>query len=175
MDREMGIFLEVFTEWSFLLLRNRNATVPAETRQIMDLLDRLPKKDDYLASGMGATADSAIGNERLLMPQILNGLKKNEFIFLLQPQYELNTRKIIGAEALVRWNHPALGEISPAVFIPVLENNGYITKLDQKIWEDVCAMIRRWIDEGVKPLAISINVTKQTCLQWMLWRSLMNF
>lgn len=105
----------------------------------MDLLDRLPKKDDYSASGMGATADSAIGNERLLMPQILNGLKKNEFIFLLQPQYELNTRKIIGAEALVRWNHPALGEISPAVFIPVLENNGYITKLYQKIWEDVCS------------------------------------
>lgn len=98
------------------------------------------------------------------MPQILNGLKKNEFIFLLQPQYELNTRKIIGAEALVRWNHPALGEISPAVFIPVLENNGYITKLDQKIWEDVCAMIRRWIDEGIKPLAISINVTKTDLL-----------
>lgn len=165
MDREMGIFLEVFhrvilpTTQEQERYRSRR-----ETRQIMDLLDRLPKKDDYLASGMGATADSAIGNERLLMPQILNGLKKNEFIFLLQPQYELNTRKIIGAEALVRWNHPALGEISPAVFIPVLENNGYITKLDQKIWEDVCAMIRRWIDEGVKPLAISINVTKTDLL-----------
>lgn len=165
MDREMGIFLEVFhrvvlpTTQEQERYRSRR-----ETRQIMDLLDRLPKKDDYSASGMGATADSAIGNERLLMPQILNGLKKNEFIFLLQPQYELNTRKIIGAEALVRWNHPALGEISPAVFIPVLENNGYITKLDQKIWEDVCAMIRRWIDEGVKPLAISINVTKTDLL-----------
>ena len=95
---------------------------------------------------------------------IIRYIKKNEFIFLLQPQYELNTRKIIGAEALVRWNHPALGEISPAVFIPVLENNGYITKLDQKIWEDVCAMIRRWIDEGIKPLASSINVTKTDLL-----------
>ena len=100
MDREMGIFLEVFhrvvlpTTQEQERYRSRR-----ETRQIMDLLDRLPKKDDYSASGMGATADSAIGNERLLMPQILNGLKKNEFIFLLQPQYELNTRKIIGAEA----------------------------------------------------------------------------
>ena len=87
MDREMGIFLEVFhrvvlpTTQEQERYRSRR-----ETRQIMDLLDRLPKKDDYLASGMGATADSAIGNERLLMPQILNGLKKNEFIFLLQPQ-----------------------------------------------------------------------------------------
>lgn len=77
MDREMGIFLEVFhrvvlpTTQEQERYRSRR-----ETRQIMDLLDRLPKKDDYSASGMRATADSAIGNERLLMPQILNGLKK---------------------------------------------------------------------------------------------------
>ena len=165
MDREMGIFLEVFhrvvlpTTQEQERYRSRR-----ETRQIMDLLDRLPKKDDYSASGMGATADSAIGNERLLMPQILNGLKKNEFIFLLQPQYELNTRKIIGAEALVRWNHPVLGVISPSVFIPVLESNGYITKLDQYIWEEVCKTIRVWIDEGIRPIPIAVNVTKTDVL-----------
>ena len=164
MDREWDAFWKFSQSGPPTTQEQERYRSRRETRQIMDLLDRLPKKDDYSASGMRATADSAIGNERLLMPQILNGLKKNEFIFLLQPQYELNTRKIIGAEALVRWNHPALGEISPAVFIPVLENNGYITKLDQKIWEDVCAMIRRWIDEGVKPLAISINVTKTDLL-----------
>ncbi len=77
------------------------------------------------------------GNERVLMPQILDGLRKNEFTFFLQPRYELNTRKVIGAEALVRWNHPVLGVVSPAVFLPVLESNGYITKLDQYIWEEV--------------------------------------
>ena len=69
-------------------------------------------------------------DERVLMPQILDGLRKNEFTFFLQPRYDLNTRRVVGAEALVRWNHPVLGVISPAVFIPVLENNGYITKLD---------------------------------------------
>ena len=91
-------------------------------------------------------------------------LATGQFEVYLQPKYQIRDGRLAGAEALVRWNHPALGEISPAVFIPVLENNGYITKLDQKIWEDVCAMIRRWIDEGIKPLAISINVTKTDLL-----------
>ena len=48
--------------------------------------------------GSGSTS----GNEQILMPQILDGLKKNEFVFFLQPRYELNTRKVIGAEALIR-------------------------------------------------------------------------
>lgn len=56
------------------------------------------------------------------MPQILQGLKDGEFIFYLQPRFDLNNRNIIGAEALVRWNHGKLGMVSPAVFIPVLES-----------------------------------------------------
>ncbi|WP_423742189.1 EAL domain-containing protein [Faecalibacterium sp. 7] len=98
------------------------------------------------------------------MPQILDGLRKNEFTFFLQPRYDLNTRRVVGAEALVRWNHPVLGVISPAVFIPVLENNGYITKLDQYIWEEVCKTIRVWIDAGVRPVPIAVNVTKTDIL-----------
>ena len=109
-------------------------------------------------------AAGASGNEQILMPQILDGLKKNEFVFFLQPRYELNTRKVIGAEALVRWNHPTLGVISPAVFIPVLESNGYITKLDQYIWEKVCQLIRQWVDQGIRPVPISVNVTKTDVL-----------
>ena len=108
--------------------------------------------------------NSAGSNERVLMPQILEGLRKNEFTFFLQPRYELNARRVIGAEALVRWNHPVLGVISPSVFIPVLESNGYITKLDQYIWEEVCKTIRVWIDEGIRPIPIAVNVTKTDVL-----------
>ena len=108
--------------------------------------------------------DTRADNERVLMPQILEGLRKNEFTFFLQPRYELNARRVIGAEALVRWNHPVLGVISPSVFIPVLESNGYITKLDQYIWEEVCKTIRVWIDEGIRPIPIAVNVTKTDVL-----------
>ena len=54
--------------------------------------------------------------------------------------------------------------VSPAVFVPILEQNGYITKLDQYIWEAVCRTIRGWIDVGMRPVPISVNVTKTDIL-----------
>ena len=132
-----------------------------EIKQITDLLERLPKGGGYSVSngGSGVPGQNS-GNEQILMPQILQGLKDGEFVFYLQPRFDLNNRNIVGAEALVRWNHGKLGMVSPAVFIPVLESNGYITKLDQYIWEQVCITIRRWIDSGIRPVPITINVTK---------------
>lgn len=164
MNRETGLFLEEFHK-TVIPTTDEQARYSSrrEVRQILELLDRLPKN-----TGNGALTGEAMsgngGNERVLMPQILDGLRKNEFTFFLQPRYELNTRKVIGAEALVRWNHPVLGVVSPAVFIPVLESNGYITKLDQYIWEEVCKTIRVWIDEGVRPMPITVNVTKTDIL-----------
>ena len=164
MNRETGLFLEEFHK-TVIPTTDEQARYSSrrEVRQILELLDRLPKN-----TGNGALTGEAMsgngGNERVLMPQILDGLRKNEFTFFLQPRYELNTRKVIGAEALVRWNHPVLGVVSPAVFIPVLESNGYITKLDQYTWEEVCKTIRVWIDEGVRPMPITVNVTKTDIL-----------
>ena len=163
MNRETGLFLEEFHKTVIPTTDEQARYSSREVRQILELLDRLPKN-----TGNGALTGEAMsgngGNERVLMPQILDGLRKNEFTFFLQPRYELNTRKVIGAEALVRWNHPVLGVVSPAVFIPVLESNGYITKLDQYIWEEVCKTIRVWIDEGVRPMPITVNVTKTDIL-----------
>ena len=136
-------------------------------RQITDLLERLPKNTGFSVASSnagGAAGASGSDNEQVLMPQIITALRTGEFIFHLQPRFDLNTRKIIGAEALVRWNHKKLGLVAPAVFIPLLESNGYITKLDQYIWEQVCITIRRWIDAGLRPVPLSINVTKTDIL-----------
>jgi len=161
MSREVDLFLEEFHRTIIPTTEEQSRySDRRENRQIVELLERLPKKGTMPLVGSGSTS----GNEQILMPQILDGLKKNEFVFFLQPRYELNTRKVIGAEALVRWNHPTLGVISPAVFIPVLESNGYITKLDQYIWEKVCQLIRQWVDQGIRPVPISVNVTKTDVL-----------
>ena len=164
MNRETGLFLENFHK-SVIPTTDEQARYSSrrEVRQILELLDRLPRSSTTGAL-TGEVLNGAGGNERVLMPQILEGLRKNEFTFYLQPRYELNTRKVIGAEALVRWNHPVLGVISPSVFIPVLESNGYITKLDQYIWEEVCKTIRAWIDAGIRPMPIAVNVTKTDVL-----------
>jgi len=161
MSREVDLFLEEFHRTIIPTTEEQSRySDRRENRQIVELLERLPKKGTMPLVGSGSTS----GNEQILMPQILDGLKKNEFVFFLQPRYELNTRKVIGAEALIRWNHPTLGVISPAVFIPVLESNGYITKLDQYIWEKVCQLIRQWVDQGIRPVPISVNVTKTDVL-----------
>lgn len=168
MIRNLGLFVDSFhknvipsTEEQ-IRYRERK-----EMKLITTLLERLPKNSGFsVAGGGGGAAHSAANstNEQILMPQILQGLKDGEFVFYLQPRFDLNSRKVVGAEALVRWNHGKLGTVSPAVFIPVLESNGYITKLDQYIWEQVCATIRRWIDTGIRPVPLSINVTKTDIL-----------
>ncbi len=168
MRRELGMFTETFHKYVIPCEEEQSRyRERKEIRQIISLLERIPKNNGFsLSNGQASagTPNAGSGNEQILMPQILEGLKKGEFVFYLQPRYELNTRKIIGSEALVRWNHSSLGVLSPSVFIPVLEQNGYITKLDQYIWEEVCKTIRQWIDQGMRPLPVSLNVTKTDIL-----------
>ena len=68
--------------------------------------------------------------------------------------------RLCSAEALVRWNHPELGMISPAVFIPLFEENGLIGKLDDYIWRDVARQIRLWKDKFGFTIPVSVNVSR---------------
>lgn len=87
-------------------------------------------------------------------------LKNDEFTIYLQPQVSINPVRIVGAEALIRWISPERGMISPGEFIPVLEKNGFIGEVDQYVWEKVCSTIRSWIDKGIEPVPVSINVSR---------------
>ncbi|MBR6756197.1 MAG: bifunctional diguanylate cyclase/phosphodiesterase [Peptococcaceae bacterium] len=98
--------------------------------------------------------------EQDLMNQMTTALNEDQFMIYLQPKYELNKNAIVGAEALVRWNHPVEGLISPAEFVPIFERNGFIMKLDEYIWEQTCRLIRKWLDEGRLVSPISVNVSK---------------
>lgn len=87
-------------------------------------------------------------------------LDNGEFIPWLQPKYSLKSELPCGAEALVRWNHPTLGILGPGRFVPIFERNNFIGKVDYTIWEQVCIMIRKWIDSGIKPMPISVNISR---------------
>lgn len=101
-----------------------------------------------------------IVNEQGIVNDMVKALKNNEFVVYMQPKYSLVTGAITGAEALVRWIHPARGLVSPAEFIPVFEHNGFIFELDKYIWEETCRQLKKWIDEGYPALPISINVSR---------------
>ena len=87
-------------------------------------------------------------------------LERRQFYLSVQPKCRITTGKIVGAEALVRWKHPERGMIYPGQFIPVLEKNGFISDLDLYVWEEACSHIRKWMDEGITPVPISINVSR---------------
>lgn len=99
-------------------------------------------------------------DEHRLIRDVQNALKNQEFTFYLQPKVNIVNNKIIGAESLVRWIHPVRGLISPGKFIPILEKNGLIGKLDFYIWEAVCKHIRKRLDEGKKVVSISVNLSR---------------
>ncbi len=86
-------------------------------------------------------------------------LEAGEFVAYLQPQYSTRTGKIVSAEALVRWNDPIHQIVSPAEFIDLFERNKFIINLDMYIWEQVCKLLRKWIDAGKEPIPVSVNVS----------------
>lgn len=98
--------------------------------------------------------------DQVLLSEIQRGLENREFVFYTQPQCNILTGRIIGMESLVRWEHPVRGLVSPGEFIPLLEKNGFITNLDLYLWDIVCQTLRRWIDEGRRPIPISVNMSR---------------
>lgn len=92
-------------------------------------------------------------------------LQEKQFEIYLQPKVHLITNEIVGAESLVRWNHPTLGLLAPGAFINIFEENGFITKLDTFVWEETCRLLRRWLDEGCKTFPISVNVSRLDLLE----------
>ena len=100
------------------------------------------------------------GDELIMLSDVQRGMDAKEFRFFLQPKVNMLNGKIVGAEALVRWAHRSKGLISPGKFVPILEDNGFITNLDRYIWEEVCKWLRSWIDRGREPIPISVNVSQ---------------
>ena len=97
-------------------------------------------------------------NYRMLL-DFQSAIDNGEIYFCLQPQCRISSRRIVGAECLARWRKPDGTMVSPAEFIPVLEQYGFITDLDTFIWEQLCRWLRRWMDAGHRPIPISVNVS----------------
>ncbi|QHJ72370.1 EAL domain-containing protein [Planococcus halotolerans] len=104
-----------------------------------------------------------LSQEKIRKMTIENALKKavqkNQFILYYQPKVVLGTRKIIGMEALLRWQHPELGWISPVEFIPVAEETGQIVAIGEWVLEEACRQNKQWQDAGYPPLSVSVNVS----------------
>ena len=98
--------------------------------------------------------------ERLQMRNGLrSGLLRNEFLLHYQPQFELGNGRLIGAEALIRWNRPEHGSVSPAQFIPVAESSGLIVPIGEWVLREACRQNRAWQDAGYSPIKVAVNLS----------------
>ena len=98
--------------------------------------------------------------EYTILTDFISALENDEITFFLQPQVRISSRQIVGAESLVRWVKKNGEIVSPGVFVPILEKYGFISDLDKRVWEKVCAFQREQLDKGLKTVPISVNVSQ---------------
>jgi diguanylate cyclase (GGDEF)-like protein/PAS domain S-box-containing protein len=135
-----------------------------------DSMDQLLKSSDiamYHAKEQGrnnfqfySATMNALAAERLEMENDLRkALERQELLIHYQPQVDLRSNRIVGAEALVRWRHPVHGMLMPAVFLPVAMETGMIQKLDEEVLRMACRQNKVWQDAGYSPIRMSVNVS----------------
>ena len=90
-----------------------------------------------------------------------SALIDKQFVLYFQPQYNYETKQMTGAEVLVRWHHPTKGILYPNDFIPLFEENGFISELDLYIWEQACKYLHDWANKDISPVSISVNISRQ--------------
>jgi diguanylate cyclase (GGDEF)-like protein len=110
--------------------------------------------------------DDTLHDQQIYAEQLIEAFPKaveeKQFIVYYQPKFDIQAERPIltSAEALVRWQHPQLGLISPSVFIPLFENNGLIKALDTYVWREVAAQLRDWKDRLGYSVPVSVNVSR---------------
>lgn len=136
----------------------------AEMRQMEDraAMARKSSKNNILTNVLFYKEQfkETLYNRKFIEENMENAIAENQFMMYLQPKYSITRNKIIGAEALVRWRHPTRGMIYPDQFIPIIEENGFIKKVDYYIWEKACLFIKKCQNAGIHSCPVSVNVSR---------------
>jgi diguanylate cyclase len=106
-----------------------------------------------------ADLDHEVKERVVLADELRGAIGRSELELLYQPEVELRTGRIVGLEALLRWNHPKRGQISPSVFIPIAERSGQIQVIGHWVLDAACRQLRAWQDAGIAPGLVGVNIS----------------
>ena len=142
------------------------ACVPQDGEDVATLL-RLADLAMYRAKDLGRNGYqffSAMLNEdaaaaAALVEELRQGIERGELFLVYQPRFDIATRQVVGAEALLRWRHPKYGVLAPESFLPLADDTGLLVPIGAWALHEACAQGRRWIDEGISPMSVVVNVT----------------
>jgi diguanylate cyclase (GGDEF)-like protein len=109
----------------------------------------------FYSRGLSDARERALKMDSLLR----RTLERNELSLHYQPIIQTKTRKIVGAEALLRWHSPELGDVAPMEFIPVAEETGFMVDVGRWVLRSACRQLRSWLDEGLPPIRMATNVS----------------
>ena len=147
-------------KWGIYKITDRSVPVEKMCDRVMLAVDSI--KGKYLKHYV--VYDDAMREKFLREQEIIedmaDSLEDNQFQIYFQPKICLHDGTLAGAEALVRWKHPEKGMISPGEFIPLFEKNGFITQMDQYVWEQTCVLIKEWKEKGYPVVPVSVNVSR---------------
>lgn len=164
MDKHFGTLPEINVRIRIGIYKNVDKKIEIERRFDRAMQAANTIKEDY--SVAVAYYDEEIHQKRLLDLQLVDefeeALKEEQFQLYFQPKYNIDKDEpyLTSAEALIRWNHPERGMISPGIFIPLFESNGLIQKLDFWIWKRAIQYISDWKKEYGKDISLSINISR---------------
>ncbi|MEG0813947.1 MAG: GGDEF domain-containing phosphodiesterase [Clostridium sp.] len=149
---------------------NGRYIVHPEDAEKQDILDMFEKVNiAHKVAKLDKTLDFVVYDEKMrrdalrqkeIENKMESGLMNHEFQVYLQPKYLLDDGAIGGAEALARWNNENEDLFMPSAFIAAFEKNGFITKLDKYMLDQVCGIIKDWIAEGIEPVTVSVNFSR---------------
>jgi diguanylate cyclase (GGDEF)-like protein/PAS domain S-box-containing protein len=141
------------------------ACVPIDGEDVPTLL-RLADTAMYRAKELGRNGyqffSAALGHDAAaaaaLADELRAGMERGELFLVYQPRIDIATRQVV-AEALLRWHHPRLGVLAPEAFLPLADDTGLLVPIGAWVLRETCAQGRRWLDAGIKPLTVVVNVT----------------
>ncbi|WP_461205277.1 EAL domain-containing protein [Clostridium sp. DL1XJH146] len=134
-----------------VLMKNLNLAINKAKENKGNGENRIVFYDSYM--GKNFSEDFTLSN------QLVNALERGEFYLVYQPIIDMNTYAMIGVEALIRWKHPVLGNISPSKFIPLAEKTGDINKIGAWVLKTACMQNKEWQLKGRKPIFTSVNIS----------------
>lgn len=106
-----------------------------------------------------SVSNSRVHDQLDLVQKLRFALLNGEFYLNYQPKFDARSERIVGIEALIRWNSPEFGLIEPEKFIPIAEKNGLIIKIGEWVLDEACKQMKLWIDQGFEGFTISINLS----------------